>query len=287
MATSLPTQEIGSSLGRDARFDALAGRLKAFEGSEAAATPEEQAQQRAELRQAAQDFEALFLNLLVREMRPKSEGGLFGDGLGSEIYEDLFDTELSKVMSKTGQLGLAEMIEKQVSMLLGLEDPQDGVISGTTFGRSLPKQIGRAAVKTYRTVEKSVKEALEKLIRPVVGPVSSSFGLRTDPIDGAQREHKGVDIAVAKGTPVKAAADGKVVFSSSAPGYGNMVIVEHADGFESRYAHNDNNFVSKGEEVKAGQVVASVGESGRSTGPHLHFEVRKDGDPIDPLTLLP
>jgi flagellar protein FlgJ len=285
MGTALPVQDLGSSLGRDARFGSLSGRLETLRETAAAASPEDMAKLQADLHQAAQDFEAMFLNLLLKEMRPE-EGGLFGDNLGSDIYQELFDEELSKLMSKTGQLGLAQFIEKQVAAQIGLEE-DDGTIPGEVLSRPLPTPLRLTALRTYQPLEQASEKTFERLLPPVEGVLSSPFGPRIDPIDGSRRIHKGIDLTAPVGTPIKAAADGRVAFSGTAPGYGNLVVLEHADGYETRYAHNEDNLVRKGEEVKAGQVVASVGDTGRSTGPHLHFEVRKDGRAIDPSQWLP
>ena len=117
---------------------------------------------------------------------------------------------------------------------------------------------------------------------PVEGVVRSSFGPR------GGRFHAGVDIAGPKGTPIVAAADGLVIFSGRGPnGYGNIVMLDHAGGLVTLYAHNDRNVVREGDRVRGGQVVALVGKSGRAWGPHLHFEVHKDGRLADPLMWLP
>jgi murein DD-endopeptidase MepM/ murein hydrolase activator NlpD len=117
---------------------------------------------------------------------------------------------------------------------------------------------------------------------PVAGRLSSPFGRR-----GASM-HEGIDIAAARGTPVRAAAAGRVVHSDwSISGYGNLVIVEHRGGLVTLYAHNRVNRVRVGQYVEAGQVISEVGRTGHATGPHLHFEVRRDGKPRDPLDFLP
>lgn len=110
---------------------------------------------------------------------------------------------------------------------------------------------------------------------PVRGSVTSGYGWRHDPIDGGIRHHNGVDIAVPTGTPVRAISGGRVVYSGWRGGYGNMVAIEHADGSQSLYGHNSQLKVAAGEQVEAGQVVALSGSTGRSTGPHLHFELWK------------
>jgi murein DD-endopeptidase MepM/ murein hydrolase activator NlpD len=112
---------------------------------------------------------------------------------------------------------------------------------------------------------------------PVDGRISSTVGLRHDPIDGQLRFHNGVDIAVPKGTPVKPVAPGTVYFSGIRNGYGNMVTVVHDDGMITIYAHNSLNLVKEGERIGTDTSIALSGSTGRSTGPHLHFEAWKEG----------
>lgn len=112
---------------------------------------------------------------------------------------------------------------------------------------------------------------------PVQGIVTSRVGLRHDPIDGGMRHHNGVDIAVPTGTKVKAISAGRVVESAARGGYGNLVTIEHAGGMVSLYGHNAQLEVKIGDRVEAGQTVALSGSTGRSTGPHLHFELWKNG----------
>jgi murein DD-endopeptidase MepM/ murein hydrolase activator NlpD len=112
---------------------------------------------------------------------------------------------------------------------------------------------------------------------PVDGEPSSDFGWRKDPFTGERAWHAGVDIAADFNTPVKACWDGKVVFSGRKGGYGNMVVLEHPGGWRSYYAHNSRNTVQPGDTIRAGEKIATVGSTGRSTGPHLHFELRQSG----------
>ena len=121
---------------------------------------------------------------------------------------------------------------------------------------------------------------------PVNGRLSSNFGNRFHPIDKVVKFHTGVDIAVPKGTRVNAAAEGTVVFAGKKGGYGNVVIIQHPDGKESRYGHLEKILVSVGEQVSAGQEVAKSGSTGKSTGPHLHFEIRENGEVVNPLKIL-
>jgi flagellar protein FlgJ len=114
------------------------------------------------------------------------------------------------------------------------------------------------------------------------GRVSSGFGYRKDPFTGRYKFHHGVDIAASEGTAVYPAKEGEVRFSGYQKGYGNVVVVDHGDGFVTKYAHNRANRVAAGDRVGPDTVIAEVGSTGRSTGPHLHFEVRYEGKQVPP-----
>lgn len=117
--------------------------------------------------------------------------------------------------------------------------------------------------------------------------LSSSYGWRRHPITGRQTMHEGLDFAAPRGTPIKAAAGGVVIESRFVNGYGNLVEIDHGDGLITRYAHASRLYVKQGDVVQRGQRVAAVGSSGLSTGPHLHFEVKLAGQPLDPRLFLP
>lgn len=112
----------------------------------------------------------------------------------------------------------------------------------------------------------------KSFVLPVKGVISSTVGLRYDPIDGMLRDHKGVDIAIPEGTPIKPVAAGIVSYSGMRGGYGNIVIVEHDSGMTTLYAHNNINWAESGDRVDEKTTIALSGSTGRSTGPHLHFE---------------
>ena len=123
--------------------------------------------------------------------------------------------------------------------------------------------------------------------KPVLkGWISSTFGRRIDPFTGKKGTHHGVDFAGKRGTDVVAVAGGVVTRSEKMSGYGNMVEVRHVDGYTTRYAHNQKNLVKPGDVVTKGQTIALLGSTGRSSGPHVHFEVRKDGRSIDPRKFI-
>lgn len=123
--------------------------------------------------------------------------------------------------------------------------------------------------------------------RPVTaGYISSRFGSRTDPFTGRAAFHKGVDFAGREGAEVVAVASGVVVWSGSRYGFGEMVEINHGNGYLTRYAHNADNLVTVGDTVKRGQLIAMMGATGRATGPNLHFEVLRNGSVVDPLTYI-
>jgi lipoprotein NlpD len=121
----------------------------------------------------------------------------------------------------------------------------------------------------------------ETFLWPVQGTINSGFGPR------GMSFHDGIDIAAPEGTPIKAIEDGEVIYSNQLRGYGNMVILRHPGGIVSVYAHNESNLVREGQSVVRGEVVATVGSTGRVSGPHLHFEIRKNNAAQDPLRYLP
>jgi peptidoglycan hydrolase FlgJ len=121
---------------------------------------------------------------------------------------------------------------------------------------------------------------------PIKSGISSGFGLRKDPFTSETRFHAGIDIPAGEGTDIKVAMSGKVVMSCNVKGYGNVVAVDHGEGLVTIYAHNEKNLVKVGDQVEKGAFIALAGSTGRSTGSHLHFEVRKNGTKIDPLKFL-
>lgn len=137
------------------------------------------------------------------------------------------------------------------------------------------------ALTTYMSEQKDRLGATPSLW-PTKGYVTSSFGPRTSPFTGQRQQHSGIDIAAARGTSILSPADGVVTFSGKLPGYGNAIVITHGFGFKTFYGHNQENQVEKGQRVKRGQVIGTVGNSGYSTGSHLHYEVLVNNSPVDP-----
>jgi murein DD-endopeptidase MepM/ murein hydrolase activator NlpD len=139
-------------------------------------------------------------------------------------------------------------------------------------------------------VEKTVNASLhpqesnhfDPRLPSVGGTITSGVGMRIDPIDGKWRQHNGIDIAIPEGTPITAVAPGVVVYSGQRPGYGYTVLVEHSNGMISLYGHNSQLMASQGQQVDRDTVIAFSGNTGRSTGPHLHFEAWQAGTNVTP-----
>jgi len=121
---------------------------------------------------------------------------------------------------------------------------------------------------------------------PVNGIVTSKYGYRRSPFGGGRQFHAAVDIAAPYGSPIVATGDGRVVFSGWKGAYGRTVIIDHGYGFVTVYGHQSKNVVGVGDSVRKGQIIGYVGSSGRSTGPHVHYEIRKDGRTVDPMTYM-
>jgi murein DD-endopeptidase MepM/ murein hydrolase activator NlpD len=145
-----------------------------------------------------------------------------------------------------------------------------------THDISLDEIIHKAVTASLHPQE-AEQNSFEQRLPPVGGTITSRVGMRIDPIDGIWRQHNGIDIAIPAGTPVRPVAPGVVVYSGSRSGYGNTVVVEHDNGIISLYAHNSRVLVAEGEPVTSESTLALSGSTGRSTGPHLHFEAWQGG----------
>lgn len=137
-----------------------------------------------------------------------------------------------------------------------------------------------------RMLEGRLTQLMLPSMSPVAVPVGSGFGFRSDPFSGRAALHSGLDFPAEMGKPIMAAAGGVVISTEPNPSYGNQVEIDHGNGLVTRYAHASKVMVRAGDVIKRGQVIAQVGNSGRSTGPHLHFEVLVDGVPQDPARFL-
>jgi len=151
--------------------------------------------------------------------------------------------------------------------------------------RHTAERSAAEASTTLTALESSTRAAFPTGL-PALGTVNSGFGLRLDPFSGFPEFHKGIDIAAARGTPVAATADGDVIWAGWEGDYGRSIILGHPGGLATRYAHLDRILVRRGDPVRKGTVIGTVGDTGRATGTHLHYEVLWDGRRIDPKPYL-
>ena len=156
-----------------------------------------------------------------------------------------------------------------------------------TLGAQLSNREAQLDVLEGVLMNQNLKDRVYPQGRPVdAGWLSSYFGKRTDPFTGKLANHTGIDFAGKMGAEISAVADGVVTWSADRYGYGIMVEINHGSGYSTRYAHNSENLVSVGDEVKKGQTVAFMGETGRATGPNLHFEVLHNGSRVNPVKFI-
>jgi len=147
-----------------------------------------------------------------------------------------------------------------------------------------------ATIRAYQARMRGTRQEVSPfrgtLMRPVNGRITSGFGSRFHPILRERRNHSGVDFGAPSGTPIRAAAPGIVISAHYSRGYGNMLVIDHGGGMSTLYGHCSRLYAREGARVKRGDVVAAVGSTGLSTGPHLHFEVRINGTPVNPMSRL-
>jgi murein DD-endopeptidase MepM/ murein hydrolase activator NlpD len=277
-----------------AQMDALAKSGERFESQVRAAQKSGKDQPEA-LRKVAQEFESLFISYLLKVMRETiEESGLTEGGFGKGIYTDLFDQELSRKVAQTGGLGISDMIYRRLGPEAAKSETSK-LVPATNFDEERldpeedkPDHLEKSELVPGTNFGRSGSQGIDipDNFLPVSAPVSSSFGLRRDPIDGKVRFHNGLDLAAPAGTAVLVPWGGKVVSAGFEKGYGNFVVIEHPEGFQTRYAHLGASLVKKGDIVADGDELGTVGSTGRSTGPHLHFEVIKNGELVDPRAAL-
>ena len=191
------------------------------------------------------------------------------------------DSVLSVGGTLPDDLDASQSLEETHSALMRNMNDQADQIQAATFCQE----------KSFVRLLDELEERREILactpsIRPTKGWYSSPFGSRVSPFTGRREFHKGVDIANHLGTKILASAKGLVTYSGRKGGYGRMIIIDHGHGMETRYAHMEKIFKKEGDIVKRGDVIGTMGNTGRSTGPHLHYEVRLNGAPINPTNYI-
>jgi murein DD-endopeptidase MepM/ murein hydrolase activator NlpD len=214
------------------------------------------------------------------------------DGLRSR-----YQTLLKRVNQTDTQLASLQIYAKEVTVAYGikrkLEGPSDISAEGKlvpTFAESLDdyNSLRRANILALqsRVSHRLILATAAPSIWPVDGRLMGPYGQRTDPFSGEGAFHAGVDISAPFGTPVRVTADGIVVFAEFESGYGRLVKVDHGGGLVTFYAHLSRSYVHPGQEMRRGDLVGEVGTTGRVTAPHLHYEVRTHGTPVNPYPYL-
>lgn len=233
-------------------------------------------------RTAAKSFEAYFFRQIFAEFRKSTPKGMFSGGMAESTFQEMLDGAMADAMAASRGTGLAEMIERELTRQAPAIEPEG--------------ENNDALIDQLYPLEPTTTKAPVQRPSLSVAPISnqhdfvantSSFGPRVDPIDGSHRFHAGLDIAAIEGTPVQSSGRGTVSHAGPAGSYGNLVVIDHGNGIETRYAHLKQVDVKIGQRVNPGTAIGRVGSTGRSTGAHLHFEVRRDGKPLDPKEKIP
>ncbi len=235
--------------------------------------------------------------------------------ISSQVHLDAYAKELGELQARMMRL---DAQNKRLAKLAGEKDNQvTNKNSLRSFKGYETANVGGPLVRARPMTEPDLQAAIQELTEavdarddylstleakilqksvlkdmlPNSSPVeaafnSSSYGWRIDPFNGNKAFHEGLDFTANTGTPIRAAADGIVTTAEHSPAYGKIVKIEHGSGLETRYAHASKLLVKPGERVVKGQIVAEVGSTGRSTGPHLHYEIRLNGNSLDPRKYL-
>ena len=233
--------------------------------------------------------------------------------INSQVHLDAYAKELGELQARMMRL---DAQSQRLAKLAGEKDKQVPSVNATPAstqldGRGGPLVLARPMTEldlqkaiaqlteavdarddSLSSIEaKILQQSVLKEMLPNGAPVavafnSSSYGWRIDPFTGGKAFHEGLDFPANMGTPIRAAADGIVSFAEHTPDYGNIVKISHGSGLETRYAHASKLLVHAGDRVVKGQEVAEIGSTGRSTGPHLHYEIRLNGESLDPRKYL-
>jgi len=188
-----------------------------------------------------------------------------------------------------------ETLQAQQSVQVGLKNEAERRINEwagelTSYARedaAVQDLIGRSAEPVSTGVANPTNPSALGFQWPIQAPMTSPYGYRVHPVYGSRRLHAGIDLGAARGTPIAASNDGVVIFAGVRGGYGNTILVDHGGGIVTLYAHMTSFDASNGQQVSRGDIVGFVGATGTATGNHLHFEVRVDGGPVNPVNYLP
>lgn len=202
--------------------------------------------------------------------------------------ESSYESRVRRMRSVIDDLGLDMATLEAAAPKGGVGGPYVPIVKPPSDASTFERQIYRINLTRAQIDKLSRTLSLVPYRKPVIGEVefSSGFGVRSDPFLGRPAMHTGLDFRASTGDPVRATANGKVVTAGNQGGYGRMIEVDHGNGLSTRYGHLSVIGVKVGDVVKIGQVIGEVGSTGRSTGPHLHYETRIDGEAVDPQKFL-
>jgi murein DD-endopeptidase MepM/ murein hydrolase activator NlpD len=241
-----------------------------------------------QIRKAAAQFEEFMVGYVYKNMYNSVEKSEFsGNTFAQDIFMNMFIDESVK-KNGMGERGIAAMIVKQSEGKIGSHAAPSLSELDATRADPVTKVSDKAVVfaKGNDAGQESLLGDLSAMAKGLNDKMTSGFGVRKHPIYKVDKFHDGVDFAMPMGTPLNAPADGKVLFAGKKGGYGNMVVIDHGQGITSSYAHLSELGVKEGDLINKNRKIGKVGSTGLSTGPHLHFEVRRHGKPVDPRRLV-
>lgn len=241
----------------------------------------------------AADFSDFATRLQVLQKVLTNDVNLITDVLGKQTQLNQWRAELEVERAK--QVEIRKQAEEKKAEIEKERNEQKIIYDRIFANKELAEQQVKELEETSKRIERALKGrrsgydgATGNMIRPVSGPVTSVYSRsRVHPVFGTVRPHNGTDIGADYGVPIAAADGGVVIFSGWQSGYGNTVMLDHGNGLVTLYAHQSETAVSVGQEVSQGETIGYIGSTGYSTGPHLHFEVRENGELRDPYNYAP
>lgn len=269
----------------------LVGALGYWLGSHrVSAQQERQAQRLIALEQKSQELE----RSLRAKQAERDEMAALAEARLVELAEELGDRdkELTRLWSMIGRTAVESPRRVSLASRAGQRPPQNlqgryrDLKARLEAGGEELSRLSDAATVYHRKRQAELAKRIPSGV-PCQGELTSGFGHRLHPVYGIGRQHNGCDFTADYGTPIRATASGTVVSADWLGGYGQTVEIDHGNGLKTLYAHCESLKVKKGQTVRKGQLIATVGTTGLSSGPHCHYEVHKDGKPVDPMAYLP
>ena len=242
----------------------------------------------------ANDFNDLISRMDLLTMIMKHDVNLFSE---IKAERELILNKKAELENDKQAIQVLEQAAEEKKAVVELrKQERKELLDNAVSERDSAEQAYQELLQTSRQIEQMIRasqghtsgavQSTGRMIWPLNGPITSPYGWRTHPIFGTARYHSGIDIGADYGENISAADSGTVIFAGWMGGYGYAVIIDHGGGISSLYGHNSELTVSEGQQVRQGQVIALAGSTGYSTGPHCHFEVRQNGEPVDPSGYL-